>query len=290
MYIAIVDYDLDNRVTKYQDYETQAEADDHVARVLGKFPKAFTAPDPGGGFSSWLVDPIAKTVSNSPHVETQEEKDNKLKAEKDFQRMKEAILNVTLSWAHLENSMAFLLQGIISRSNYQFGFAIYFAVASADARFKIIDKAIVELFEKQKNTGSLLTEKDSKRLFDIWGRLFSALKAVKENRNTITHGNILPIRKGKSSKQHVLLTPPMFHLDMMKQWSKPQLPGMSIHDVEQTAKRINELCGLLVFVSMIVTYIHSHDERTLLKTIGQLEDRLQKLTCPQAGRQTSQES
>ncbi|MBI4005759.1 MAG: hypothetical protein HY356_03730 [Gammaproteobacteria bacterium] len=280
MYIAIVDYDQDNRVTKYQDYKTQAEADAHVTRVLGKYPKAFTALDPGGGFSSWLVDPIAKTVSNTPHVETQEEKDNKLKVEKDFQRMKEAVLNVTLSWAGLENSMAFLLDRIISRSNYQFGFAIYFAVASADARFNIINKAIVELFEKQKNTGNLLTKEDSNRLFDIWRTLFSALKDVKGNRNTITHGNILPIRKGKSSKQHVRLTPPMFHLDMMKQWSEPQLPGMSINDVEQTAKRINELCGVLVLLSMIVTYIDASDAPTLLKIIGQLEDRLQTITGP----------
>jgi len=280
MYIAIVDYDQDNRVTKYQDYKTQAEADAHVARVLGRYPKAFTAPDPGGGFSAWLVDPAAKTISNSPRVETQKEKDNKLRAEEDLQRMKEAVLKVTLSWSALENSLAFLLDRIISRSNYQFGFAIYFAVASADARFDIINKAIIELFEKQKNTGNLLNQKDSHRLFDVWKKLFGALVGVKRIRNKITHGNILPIRKGKSSKQHIRLTPPMFRLDMIKQWSEPGLPGMSIHDVEQTAKRIIELCGALVLLSMIIAYINARDVTTLLKIIEQLESRLQEITRP----------
>jgi hypothetical protein len=91
--------------------------------------------------------------------------------------------------------MAFLLESIISRSNYQFGFAIYFSVASADARLKIIDEVINELFEKQKNTRNLLKHKDLKKLEDTWKRLFQKLGKIKTTRNKVTHGNILPVRK-----------------------------------------------------------------------------------------------
>jgi hypothetical protein len=195
MYIAIVDYDNNNRVTKYQDYKTKAEADGHVARERDRYPKAFVASDPGGGFAAWLVDPVAKTIFNSRHVETEQEKKEKLKIEEDFETMKQAVLDVTLNWAHLENGIAFLLESIISRSNYQFGFAIYFSVASADARLKIIDEVINELFEKQKNTRNLLKHKDLKKLEDTWKRLFQKLGKIKTTRNKVTHGNILPVRK-----------------------------------------------------------------------------------------------
>ena len=65
-YLAIVDWDADNRVEKYQDYLTEAEAAAHVGRVAGSFPDAFTALDPGGSFRNWLVDPVAKTVVIDP--------------------------------------------------------------------------------------------------------------------------------------------------------------------------------------------------------------------------------
>ena len=62
-HLAIVAWGATNRVTKYQNYPTEAEAVAHVARVLVDFPSAFTAPDPGGGPRDWLVDPVAKTLS-----------------------------------------------------------------------------------------------------------------------------------------------------------------------------------------------------------------------------------
>lgn len=54
-FIAIVSFDLDGRITKYQDYETETEADDHVVRVLSQFPDAFVAPRPDSGWFDWQV-------------------------------------------------------------------------------------------------------------------------------------------------------------------------------------------------------------------------------------------
>ncbi len=62
-YLAIVAWTGGNRVSKYQDYPTEAEASAHVSRVLTNFPDAFVSPHPGAGFRDWLVDPIAKTLS-----------------------------------------------------------------------------------------------------------------------------------------------------------------------------------------------------------------------------------
>ena len=63
---------------------------------------------------------------------------------------------------------------------------------------------------------------------------------------------------------------------MMKHWSKPGLPGLSVEEVQQAAKRINKLSGLVALVSMIVAQLISEHDFTLIQTIDKLEDDLQK--------------
>jgi len=279
MYIAIVDYNQYNRVTKYQDYETQADADAHVARMLSDFPKAFTTLDPGGGFASWLVDPDTKTISNSPHVETQAEKDNIIKLGKDHQKIKDNILAVTLNWSNLENAMAILLESIIGISNYQFGFAIYFAAASADTRFNIVDNAIVAFFENNSH---------SEELLNIWGKLYKFLKKAKEKRNIIIHGNVITYGRGNPAKNYARLTAPMLSRKMTKQFQSRQIPGMSANDVEHIAENINKLCTHLTLINQAIFFINTKNDESLLKTIHELEDRLQMTTDAPTDSQTPQ--
>jgi hypothetical protein len=70
-HLAIVAWDGDGRVAKYQDYATAAEAAAHVARVAKAFPQAFAAEDPGGGFRDWRVVDGALTLD--PAVDPPEE-------------------------------------------------------------------------------------------------------------------------------------------------------------------------------------------------------------------------
>lgn len=65
-YLAIVAWNGNNRLTKYQDYKTQAEAEAHTLRVSTRFPSAFVALHPGGGSSDWLIDPLTSTLSVVP--------------------------------------------------------------------------------------------------------------------------------------------------------------------------------------------------------------------------------
>lgn len=64
MYIAVVKWTVENRVSKHQDFDTQAEAESFIAELL-TFPLAFVAPHPGGGPRDWIVDPVAKTLALS---------------------------------------------------------------------------------------------------------------------------------------------------------------------------------------------------------------------------------
>jgi hypothetical protein len=281
MYLVIVDYDKKNRVTKYGSHKIKEDAEVHLASVIEKFPKAFIVEDLGVGIDSLLVDPSSNTISHSPIIETEAQKRNKIQGEKDLLRMKEAILNMTQNWAFIENSMASLLNSIISVSNFQFGLAIYFAVSSAEARFNIVDKVIIELLEKYENTRDLISKKDCQRLVEIWKKIYSLLKRVKENRNSITHGNIQSITRGEHKKVHVRLTPLMFRLDMLNQMGGGQLPGMSIKDIEETNRIMHGISYALMRLNMSITYIYAREKDSLLDSIHEIESHLKNLSAPQ---------
>lgn len=64
-YLAIVSWTSDNRVAKYQDFDTQAQAQAHVDGwcVDNGFLNAFVAKTPNQTRSHWLVNSLEKTVS-----------------------------------------------------------------------------------------------------------------------------------------------------------------------------------------------------------------------------------
>ena len=65
MFLAIVEWTADNRVAKYQDFRTRAEANAHISDV----EKGFVVSHPGGGFADWLVDPVAETLTIEPDLD-----------------------------------------------------------------------------------------------------------------------------------------------------------------------------------------------------------------------------
>lgn len=66
MYVAIMKWDADGRVSKYQPFEIEAEATAHAARFADDFPQAFGVLAPAGDARDWIADPVAKTLAVSP--------------------------------------------------------------------------------------------------------------------------------------------------------------------------------------------------------------------------------
>jgi hypothetical protein len=54
-HVAIMAWDGSNRVTKYQDFETEAMALAHVAGNVERFPNAFVGEAPAGDAADWMV-------------------------------------------------------------------------------------------------------------------------------------------------------------------------------------------------------------------------------------------
>ena len=61
MHVAIMKYDKNNKVEKYMDFATQAEAQAHVDRFIDKYPSAFVG-EVSGGTKYWIIDGEAKTI------------------------------------------------------------------------------------------------------------------------------------------------------------------------------------------------------------------------------------
>ena len=66
-YLVVVDKTPENKIAKHQTYQTRKEADDHVVRVLDKYPNAFVVDNPPD-YSAinneyTAVDVVAKTIT-----------------------------------------------------------------------------------------------------------------------------------------------------------------------------------------------------------------------------------
>ena len=63
-YLVVVDTTPDNKIAKMQNYDSRAEADAHVARVLPSYPNAFVVDNPSPYVMDYTtVDVAAKTIT-----------------------------------------------------------------------------------------------------------------------------------------------------------------------------------------------------------------------------------
>ena len=77
-YLVVVDTTPDNKIAKMQNYDSRAEADAHVARVLPNYPNAFVVDNPSAYVMDYTtVDVAAKTITyDSSGFDAQKVKDD----------------------------------------------------------------------------------------------------------------------------------------------------------------------------------------------------------------------
>lgn len=65
MFISITGVTPDNKLSKYQNFDSEAAADVHAAKYDG-----FVVENPGGNDKSWVVDAVKKTVTRDVAAES----------------------------------------------------------------------------------------------------------------------------------------------------------------------------------------------------------------------------
>lgn len=189
--------------------------------------------------------------------------------------IREAIVNITLAWSHLENTLALILARVIDPVGpATYAFAIFYSVASADAKISIVDAVFTTLLESSPH---------EQKIRPLWEKTLKLVSRVKKVRNAVAHGQISTTAIG--GKNYVRLTPPIFDWRRMHPpVLKGQPPGLSAHDLDQTARRIGKVTSLLdhhLALVQALIYRNVPDE-VLLEKLQELEADLMRDQDPRA--------
>lgn len=188
--------------------------------------------------------------------------------------MREAVLNSSLNWADLENSLALLLRSLMRGTLEEIPFVIYFAPSNTETRIKIVDAVFEHL---------IFDGVDSALLEKCFKKILEKIHRVKDSRNKIVHGQIVTV--GRALKQEVRLTGTLFDVSRLrksldKQNGRPQLHGMSVNDVKTISEKIHECRSLVDDFAGIIDLIGRCERPTLHGKVLQLALRL-SIEAPQ---------
>jgi hypothetical protein len=191
--------------------------------------------------------------------------------------LREALATITLQWSHVENKFAEVLQNVLGSPEPRgmpglLASAIYFAPTGAEVRINIVDAAFLTLAEMSPY---------HERIIHAWQHVIDRATKTRRVRNTVAHGMITTVGRG-SGRNHIRLTAPM--LDFRRiggAIAKNQLPGLSSHDIMQSAQKMVDLYNALNQCSEIASALRAGNATTLLEILAQLEADL-KITPPQA--------
>lgn len=227
--------------------------------------------------------------------------DEKIATQVDEQRrlMREAVGKVSLWWGEVEERvaevLAYLLDPATGSSAFaddgMVGFVIYYRPNNTETRFGIVD-AVVRLHMDRHVL-------HRQRLLLCWEKIYSKINKIKERRNTIAHGAVRMVFRHENKP----LNPPQARLtwawyDLMREKRelvKGQLPGQSIHDLNEIADNFQKWGELLKRFKIAARDADRYEafaltkpekavldsaHRALHKTIELLADDL-KVTLPQ---------
>lgn len=178
----------------------------------------------------------------------------------DHKKLREGIVNGTIAWAAIENSMAVLLHEMLGRGGTDVASAIYFAPNNIETRFRIVD-AVFKLVNFSTHNVTALRS---------WSHLYNAIGRAKKTRNKIIHGNITTVYA--RGQNYARLTAPLFDFaTFKKQHDAGQLLGMSAHDVERAVENFWSISTRLNLFIEAVSALNRGDNATLREKLRELE-------------------
>ena len=190
--------------------------------------------------------------------------------------LREALATITLEWSHVENKFAAVLQRVLNDPEPHgmpglLASAIYFAPTGAEVRINIVDAAFLTLAEMSAH---------HERIIHAWQHVIAHATKTRRVRNAVAHGMIITVNS-PSRKNHIRLTAPMADFRRIGgAIAKNQLPGLSSHDIMQSAQQMVELCKALSRCADVAAALHARTP-ALLGILAQLEADL-KIVPPQA--------
>jgi hypothetical protein len=177
--------------------------------------------------------------------------------------LRESILEVTLSWGSLEESMSRMLGMLVRGNHYEpIGPAIYFASDNSGTRFAIVDAAFRATFEDAFIGGEVA---EMTIWISIeWRAFVNALGRRRMARNAIIHNVIQKVEAEKSKRETYRLAPSRSDYERRARVKAGQLPGFSASDVEGVAEKIKYLKEMVKLFERAAQRLHQKPEELRL--------------------------
>lgn len=168
-------------------------------------------------------------------------------AETERNEMRIALAGAITVWSSLEDMLAMLLSSIIGdRTGKQYGIRAFFTPIAYDVRLNLVSILVGE-YARNHNQQGLLQ--------DLWESIHTKINNVRRTRNKLAHGSIRPYQRG-NDRMHVRLTGSFF--EVIEPTGSKQLPGMSLHDVQQSMSIFAFRCSLVVaYTNLIQLFEHN---------------------------------
>jgi hypothetical protein len=185
-------------------------------------------------------------------------------------RLRESVASISFAWANVENAMVMLLYAILRDDQGRFSSAIYFAPNAIETRFRIVDKAIIELAD------STCCEKE---IIASWSKVLSKLNALKQTRNRIAHGQISTM--SSEGENHVRLTNPIYNIQEARRYRRRrQIPGLTSSDLETHLSLLYKAIEKIEAFRFIIDLVHAGDFAALKKRLAELTADLPSMVHP----------
>jgi hypothetical protein len=196
------------------------------------------------------------------------EKEKAAKESAEVKKLQLAVFNHMKIWSVLEFSLSSLFKRMLNLPEISaIPFAIYYSPDGFDSRQKIVNSALLQLIEEQKELAFLK---------EHWDKIMHELNDVRRIRNVIAHGalHVLKIE----DKTHVThCAPPSDINRVLKLIVKGSIPGRSAKQINDSYKKIQGLVTCIHAVTFIISLFYEHGPQTFQEISSRAEARLQGL-------------
>lgn len=185
--------------------------------------------------------------------------------------LRNAIVNITLAWSGVETSLALVLKACAEpQGTGDIAFAIFYSLASADARLGVVDAAFTTLIQKSPHEDDILS---------VWKPLTDSINKRKRVRNAVAHGQI--VTSCIHGKNHVRLAPQIFDWKRMIPRTRIRQPvGLKAADIDHCTSVMGKISNIIPRFGGIADHIHKGEHASLPGIIQQLRDHLKTIEAP----------
>jgi hypothetical protein len=212
--------------------------------------------------------PIPATLPTLEMIENISKEHERIENEK--RTLGEFILIFLSTWSNLENTCSRFFYDIVNSApqESQVAYAIYHTAPGFEGQISILGAALKQLIVENPDLDPLTKE---------WSKAQAVLRKIKETRNAVAHGSVLPFQhKGQT---YVRLTAPWF--DVRKNAGalrNHSIPGIDSATLEERITYLVGVNGVIFHFSNALQQYRKYGSRIIPRALAEIQTALRHLS------------